>query len=158
MRDEAHLYIAELLRTSMTRYVVNGTGTLLGVYHDAPAYITAPMDGLKAAFGRKVEGSSEAIRARLEDLAELVEAGAVVDQTQGLVGIGFILEVHLEEGPIHLLTGVFDDKAIHRFGWSRDEGEPRGVIVFPGAVDMTSDPFVAGLTAILKALTGGEVE
>lgn len=156
MDQRTHISLAHLLRHTMTHYVVNGTGTILGVYHDAPVYTAVPMNGVREAFGPSAHGSGGAIQQHLEHVAEQVETGDVHDTTEGLVGLGFILEIYLETGPIHVLTGVFTDQTVHRISWSRDEVIPTGIIVLPGTVDLAEDPFVAGLRAILKALTGGE--
>jgi len=156
MDQITHISLAHLLRNTMTHYVVNGSGTILGVYHDAPAYTAVPMNGVRKAFGPSAHGSGGDIQQHLEHVAGQVETGDVTDDTEGLVGLGFILEIHLKTGPIHVLTGVFDDQTVHRISWSRDEAKPTGVIVMPGTVDLTEDPFVAGLCAILKALNGGE--
>lgn len=156
MDQFTHVSLAHLLRNTMTHYVVNGTGTILGVYRDAPAYTVVPMNGIREAFGPSAHGSGGAIQQQLERVAAQVAAGEVSDETAGLVGLGFILEIVVEDGPTHVLTGVFTDQTVHRISWSRDEAIPTGVIVLPGTVDLTEDPFVAGLTAILQALTGGE--
>lgn len=155
MDQGTHVSLAHLLRNTMTHYVVNGTGTILGVYRDAPAYTVEPMNGIREAFGPSAHGSGGDIQQHLEHVAEQVETGEVRDDTEGLLGLGFILEIYLEHGPIHVLTGVFTDQTVHRISWSRDQAVPTGVIVLPGTVDLTEDPFVAGLRAILQALTGG---
>lgn len=156
MNDSVHAALSELLRIVVTRCALAGDSTIFGVYRHAPAYFAVPMTGLQAAFGSSVSGSGRDVGDRLEALAQEVKAGRVTDPTDGLFGVGLVLQVDLPPAPIHLLTVVCADQIVHRTGWRPGEGGPRGTIAVPGGPDVSTDPFVRGLTAILTALTGGE--
>jgi hypothetical protein len=156
MNEHVHVALSGLLRTVLSRCAAENASTIFGVYHQAPAYLALPMPELAGAFGMQAEGSTEHLGALLEDLARSVAAGEVREQRNGLAGVGLILEVDFEMEPIHLLTVVCHDQAVHRVGVSREGGEPRAAIFLSGGLDMSADPLVRGLTAILLTLTGGE--
>ncbi|WP_026931889.1 hypothetical protein [Glycomyces tenuis] len=156
MDDATHVCINQLLANEMERNVINGTSTILGVYRHEPAIVTMRLSEVGQALG-VFSGAGKEVEKRLTEVAEQIERGEVSAESRRLIGIAFVLEVQPEGRPMHLLTAVFNDRTVHRIGWSRDEASPTGLITVPADHDLKGDPFVAGVTAVLRALTGGEL-
>ena len=155
MDDATHVCINQLLASEMERNVINGTSTILGVYRHEPAIVTMRLSEIGKALGI-FSGAGKEVEQRLIEVAGQIGRGEVSAEPRGLIGIAFVLEVQPEGQPMHLLTAVFKDRAVHRIGWSRDEASPTGLITVPGERDLKGDPFATGVAAVLRALIGGE--